>query len=114
MIRLIVAAMIAYFLIPAELRPNFGSVNVSAISTGEAIDAAGAVVRDIKGFCERNQETCETGSEVIGAAKQAVSTGIQKATREDGSETLQPANAGNELSIQPENSQPAETTETIQ
>ena len=35
------------------------------LSAGEAITAARSTVSDLAGFCDRNPETCETGSEAL-------------------------------------------------
>jgi hypothetical protein len=45
---------------PADLKEG-----QRAVSTGETIVAAQALLADLSGFCERNQEACGTGKELF-------------------------------------------------
>ena len=76
--RLILAAIVAYLLLPEEFAPQLSSDPQQAkpISTGEAVGAAQDVLNDLGAFCERNAEACETGQAIISGAKQQVINGL--------------------------------------
>ena len=50
-------------LIPAGKESS--TAGQGGISTSEVFSAAQAVWNDCSGFCERNQEACETGSQMV-------------------------------------------------
>lgn len=83
MLRLIIAATIAYFLIPVELRPDFSAGSSKTVTSGEALSAAGSVIRDIGAFCERNPDACDTGKTLINNAKESVASGLEKLAEEE-------------------------------
>lgn len=62
------------------------------VSTFETLGAAQAVVRDLSGFCERNRQACETGSEVLAQFGAKARTGLRyvSAYLEEPAETGQP------------------------
>lgn len=80
MLRLIVAAAIAYILIPEDLTPRVSTVenNPPALSASQTLDAANSVLQDISDFCTRNPEACETGRALIETARQKAQTGLDK------------------------------------
>lgn len=82
MLRLIITAAIAYFLIPVEFRPDFSGAETQTVTSGEALDAAGSVIRDLGSFCERNPDACDTGKTLLKNAKETVTSGIEKLAEE--------------------------------
>ncbi len=83
MLRLIVAAAIAYILIPEDLTPRVTAVegNQPAVSASQTLDAANSVLQDIGDFCTRNPEACETGRALIETARQKAQTGLDKLSK---------------------------------
>lgn len=48
------------------------------VSTGETILAAQAVIADLAGFCQRNQQTCGTGRELFAQLGAKATTGARQ------------------------------------
>lgn len=47
------------------------------VSTFETLGAAQALIRDLSGFCERNEQACTTGSEVMSQFGAKARTGLR-------------------------------------
>lgn len=80
---MITAALIVYVLIPEDLSPRMvdaqpaegTQAEVSAVDT---LEAAGSVLKDIGGFCERNPDTCATGMILLEKTKETVQAGLDR------------------------------------
>ena len=75
MIRMVLAALIAFLLIPAELRPRLDEP-MFTVSRDETLNAANTVLEDVGGFCERNQDACITGKTLIEEATESVRSAL--------------------------------------
>ena len=71
MIRMILAAVIAYLLIPEDLTPRIETGAIE-ISSEETLSAAQSVLEDVSGFCERNPDACETGNSLFEQIKGSI------------------------------------------
>lgn len=83
MFRLIIALGVAGVLLPAETITGSASNTVDVtpqVSTYEAFSAAHSLYADITSFCERNEETCQTGKAIASSAAQKVQSGLQQLT----------------------------------
>ncbi|MCT8971245.1 DUF5330 domain-containing protein [Microbaculum marinisediminis] len=59
--------------------PGKEAINsLSQVSTFEALSAAQSTMSDLAGFCERNPETCQTGSEALKVFGQKAQYGAKK------------------------------------
>jgi Family of unknown function (DUF5330) len=61
---------------PADLKDG-----QRAVSTGETIVAAQALVSDLSGFCERNEQACGTGKELFSQLGAKALTGARHVIR---------------------------------
>lgn len=76
---MILAAAVAYILIPEDLTPHATDQSESIpLTASQTLDAAGSVLQDIGGFCVRNPEACETGKVILETARQKAQQGLQK------------------------------------
>ncbi len=88
MFRLIIALGVAGVLLPAETVTGSTSRTVDEtpqVSTYEAFSAAHSLYSDITSFCERNEETCQTGKALASNAAQKIQSGLQQLTSPDNS-----------------------------
>ena len=91
MLRMILAAITVYFLLPEDVRlVSSNSQTMEPVSAGETLDAANSVISDITKFCERNPDACETGKALILNAKRAVSDTINNGVAENQHNTNEP------------------------
>ncbi len=87
MFRMIAAAFAVYLLLPEDVTIVASSTEtVAPITAGQTLDAANDVLQDITGFCERNQNACDTGKALLVNAKKAVSSTIANSEKIGGTQ----------------------------
>lgn len=82
--KLILAAIVAYLLLPEEFAPKLGvETSVSEpVSAQDALGAAQDAFNDVGAFCERNKEACNTGKALISGARQTVLEGLNEGSEQ--------------------------------
>ena len=103
MIRMILAAVIAYALMPTDLTPRI-SDDESAKGANDALGVARSILSDAAMFCDRNPKVCETGRSLIFQAQESAQTKInQLSETESTSDPLADQNTSNPIVVVPEN-----------
>lgn len=83
MLRMIMAAAIAYILIPEDLTPRVATEpQAPPLSAAQTLDAAGTVLQDLGDFCTRNPDACETGRILLETARQKAQVGLSRLSSE--------------------------------
>ena len=82
--RLILAAIVAYLLLPEEFAPQLSAdrQDTTPVSTVDAVGAAQDVLNDLSNFCERNTDACQTGQAIVSGARQKVLEGLESPSGE--------------------------------
>lgn len=78
-------------LIPADAAPEGTTTTGRQVSTFEAVGAAASTYQDLKGFCGRNPEACDTGRAALDTFSAKARTGLRWVYRQlDGDADLAP------------------------
>ena len=92
MTRMILAAIIAYALIPADLTPKSNDKELS-LDVTQMLDMVSSFVTDLSGFCLRNPQTCEKGQSLADEVGEKTLSTLEHFSENQ---------AGGDKSIQPE------------
>lgn len=106
MLRLLLAALVVYVLLPDDLTINRNPVvselvsEPSTVSASETMEAASSVLSDIGGFCGRNPETCATAHNLLETTKQTIGAELDSLTTGEVSQGIRPVDKSTDTNEQ--------------
>lgn len=91
MFRMLFAGFVVYLLLPDNVEIIGSSGNhTEPVSAGQTLDAANAVIKDVKEFCLRNEHACDTGKALISNTKNALANSIESVSKSANSDSQMP------------------------